>query len=279
VNSASVGRFSSSSPDRRLYQSGPWLVVYGSGPDTNDPVNQVHEQCITHGVDVVLQPIGKIEEVRVDLYTALVVVLSSGLPNPSLALRSFTRLIGYYRARRPQGLASVINGSCEWFKSGVVQVIGPPEIMRHSEMRIALDQACARHEINAPGMLNVFQPYTRSSLRAQRVDEQPIAEKMRDENIERLWHDVQTWGVTSLQDVSTLRKRIDSFRKSQGNEVAERQGFSNQTWQNIIEELRKIVPGFKPPCGRVGTDATQKQLSRLYRSLRIIESYVNDSDK
>lgn len=44
-------------PGWRLYRSGPWLVVHGSGPDSEDAAIQIREQCITRGIDIVLHPI------------------------------------------------------------------------------------------------------------------------------------------------------------------------------------------------------------------------------
>jgi len=49
--------------------------------------------------------------------------------------------------------------------------------------------------------------------------------------------------------------------------------------RNVIKELREIVPELARPDGRGNTKDAQKQLRRLYRGLRIIESYMRGSGK
>lgn len=307
MSGPSVDGALSGPPNWRLYRSGPWLVIYGSGPDSEDTATQVREQCLARGIDVVLCPIDEIRQVRLDRFVGLVVVLPSQLANLSAALRPFARLIGDYRARRPEGLESIINGSCEWFDAGVVQIVGQPTIIQHPEMRIALERVCARHYTTASGLLDVFQPYTTPSLvPTQQLDEQPAGE-VRDENIERLWRDVQAWKVTDIRDVPKLRKRIDDFREHYEDKKFSqlRRPISNisrnrldiildgpynkvagnrKTWmengarvcRDVIEELRKIVPELTRPSN---TKGAQKQLRRLYRNLRIIENYMRGSGK
>lgn len=66
-------------PSWRLYRSGPWLVIYGSGPDSEDTATQVREQCLARGIDAVLCPVDEIRQVRLDRFAGLVVVLPSQL--------------------------------------------------------------------------------------------------------------------------------------------------------------------------------------------------------
>jgi hypothetical protein len=213
-------------------------------------------------------------------------------------------LIGDYRARRPEGLESIINGSCEWFAAGVVQVVGLRAIIQHPAMRTALGRVCARHYTDDSGPLDVFQPYTRRPLLTQQLDEQ-LTSATRDENIERLWRDVQAWGVTDIQDVPRLRKSIDNFRdyyedkrfsqlyRPISNNPQNRLDIildgpdgevagNRTTWmengarvcRNVVEGLKKIVPELTRPSGRNNTKGAQKELRRLYRNLRIIENYM-----
>jgi hypothetical protein len=295
-------------PDRRLYQSGPWLVVYGSGPDSEDTAIQIREQCVVHeNVEVVLCPIDELQPVRLDHFPALIVVLPSQLAVPSAALRPFARLIVDYRARRPEGLESILNETCQWFDAGVVQVVGRRAIMTYSGIRDALDRVCARHYTDDSRLPDVFQPYTRRFVLAQQPDGQPVRE-VRDESIERLWRDVQAWGVTDIRDVPKLRKCIDNFRShyesprfsqlyrpiksiarnrldiildGPDNEVTG----TSKTWmengarvcRNVENELKRTVPGLARPGGCGNTKDAQKQLRRLYRNLRIIESSMRGS--
>lgn len=45
-----------------------------------------------------------------------------------------------------------------------------------------------------------------------------------------------------------------------------------RVYRIVIEELRKIVPELARPDGREGKKDAQKDLGRLYRNLRIIDS-------
>jgi hypothetical protein len=295
-------------PGWPLHQSGPWLVVYGSGPESEDTAVHIRKQCLTRGIGVVLHPIDEIRQVRLDRYPGLVVVLPSQLVDSSAALRPFARLIVDYRARRPEGLASIIDGSCAWFEAGVVHLVGRRMIMQHPELGITRDRICARHYTDQSGLLDLFQPYyTRRLVLAQQLDEYFAADEVRDENIGRLWRDVQAWGVTDIHDVPKLRKCIDDCR-----EHYESSRFSQlyrpirdiprnrldiildgpddqivgdrKTWmengarvcRNVMKELHKIVPELTRPGRRNNTKDAQKQLRRLYRNLRIIESYLRN---
>ena len=298
---------SSGPPGWQLHQSGPWLVVYGSGPDSEDTAVHLRKQCITRGIGVVLHPIDEIRQIHLDRFPGLVVVLPSQLTDPSTALRPFARLIVDYRARRPEGLASIIEGSCEWFDAGVVHVVGRRVIMQHSEMGITRDRVCARHDTEESGLPDLFQPYTRRLVLAQQLDEQLAAGEIRDDNVARLWRDVQAWGVADLHDVPKLRKCIDDCREHYENSrfsqlyrpisaipqnrldiildgPDDQVIGSRKTWmengarvcRNVMGELNKITPKLTRPGGRNNTKDSQKQLRRLYRNLRIIENYLRN---
>lgn len=198
-------------PGWRLYRSGPWLVVYGSGPESEDAAIEVRKQCFACGVDIVLRPIDEVGQARLDRFSGLVVVLPSSLAGPP-PLQPFARLIVDYRARRPEGLESILNGSHDWFDAGVVQVVGRRAIVQHPGFRTALDRVCARHYADDSKPPDVFQPYTaRNFTLVQKLEEQPAGD-LRDESIERLWSDVQAWGVDDIRDVPKLLKCIDGFR-------------------------------------------------------------------
>jgi hypothetical protein len=305
-----VGDASSQPPGWRLYRSGPWLVGYGRGPDSEDTAIQVREQCVARGIEVALHPIDEIQKAHLDHFAGLVVVLPSQLATPSSALLPFTRLIVDYRARRPEGLESILNGSCEWFNAGVVQVVGRRAVIQHPGMRTALDRVCARRYTDDSELLDMFQPYTRPFVLAEQLNEQPRPSAVRDKNIERLWCDVQAWGVTDIKDVPKLRKCIDDFRDHYESKRFSQlyRPFKNiprnrldiildgpideisgtpKTWmengarvcRNVERELKKIVPELARPGGRGNTKDAQKQLRRLYRNLRVIESSLRGPNK
>lgn len=151
-----------SPPGWLLHRSGPWLVVYGQGPESEDAGYQVHEQCAGRDVESVLCPIDEIARVRADLFTftGFVAVLPTQLGEASpKALQEFADLIITYRARRPEGLDSILNDSCKWFRAGVVQVVGQRVIMLRLG-RSALDGVCHQHHTDTSAPLDVFQPYT-----------------------------------------------------------------------------------------------------------------------
>jgi hypothetical protein len=256
---------------------------------------------------VVVHPIDEVRQVRHDRFPGLVVVLPSWLADPAPVLRPFARLIMDYRARRPEGLASIIDGSCAWFDAGVVHVIGRRMIMHHPEMGIIRDRVCVRHYTDESGLPDLFQPYTRRLVVAAQHDEHLVAGEVGDDNIARLWRDVQAWGVTDIHDVPRLRKCIDDCRDHYESsrfpqlyrpisevprnrldiilDGPDDQVVGNRkTWmengarvcRNVVKELNKMVPELTRPGGRKTTKDAQKQLRRLYRNLRIIENYLRD---
>jgi hypothetical protein len=298
---------SSGPPGWQLHQSGPWLVVYGSGPKSEDTAVHLRKQCLTRGIGVVVHPIDEVRQVRHDRFPGLVVVLPSQLADPASVLRPFARLIVDYRARRPEGLASIIDGICVWFDAGVVHVVGRRVIMHHPEMGITRDRVCVRHYTDESGSLDLFQPYTRRLVVAQPSDEDLVAGEVCDENIGRLWRDIQAWGVTDIHDVPRLRKCIDDCRayyeSSRFSQLyrpisevprnrldiildgPDDQVVGNRkTWmengaricRNVIKELNKLVPQLARPGRGGNTKDAQKQLRRLYRNLRIIENYLRN---
>lgn len=302
-----VDNAASGPPGWQLHHSGPWLVVYGSGPESEDTAVHIRKQCLTRGVGVVVHPVDEVRQVRHDRFPGLVVVLPSWLADPAPVLRPFARLIMDYRARRPEGLASIIDGSCAWFDAGVVHVIGRRMIMHHPEMGIIRDRVCVRHYTDESGLPDLFQPYTRRLVVAAQHDENLVAGEVGDDNIARLWRDVQAWGVTDIHDVPRLRKCIDDCRDHYESsrfpqlyrpisevprnrldiilDGPDDQVVGNRkTWmengarvcRNVVKELNKMVPELTRPGGRKTTKDAQKQLRRLYRNLRIIENYLRD---
>jgi hypothetical protein len=302
-----VDNTASGPPGWHLHHSGPWLVVYGSGPESEDTAVHVRKQCLMRGIGVVVHPIDEIRQVHYDRFPGLVVVLPSRLADPALVLRPFARLIIDYRARRPEGLASIIDGSCAWFDAGVVHVIGRRAIMHHAEMGITRARVCVHHYTDEAELPDLFQPYTRRLVVATQPDEQLVARQVDDDNVARLWRDVQAWGVTDIHDVPRLRACIDNCRDHyessrfpqlyrpisevprnrldiildgpDGQVVGNRKTWMEngaRVCRNVVTELNKIVPALTRPGEHKTTKDAQKQLRRLYRNLRIIESYLRD---
>jgi hypothetical protein len=305
-----VDNAASGPPGWPLHHSGPWLVVYGSGPESEDTAVDLRKQCLSRGIGVVVHPIDEIRQVHPDRFPGLVVVLPSRLADPAPVLRPFARLIVDYRARRPEGLATIIDGSCAWFDAGVVHVIGRRMIMHHPEMGSTRDRVCVRHYTDESRSPDLFQPYTRRLVLAAQPDEQCVGGEVGDDNIARLWRDVQAWGVTDIHDVPRLRKCIDDCRDHyessrfpqlyrpisevprnrldiildgpEGQVVGNRKTWMEngaRVCRNVIKELNKITPALTRPGGCKTTKDAQKQLRRLYRNVRIIENYLRNQNQ
>jgi RNA polymerase sigma factor (sigma-70 family) len=289
--------------DRRLSPaaytgSGPWLVVYGRGLESEDVALHVRAQCVVRGIDSALRPIDETAQIRVGRFAGLVAVLPSELDaDPLVELRPFKRLIQDYRAGRPEGIDSILNGSCEWFDAGVVQIIGRRAIMRHPTMKALLNRVCAQHDTEDSTPLNVFEPY--ETRKEQRADD------VYKEGIEHLWLNIQTWGISEISIVPELRKCIDSCRHHYedgrfrqlhrpisglsrnrldiildgpcdvvvGNQKTWMENGA-RVWRHVEKELRKIDSNFRRPVGDGNKRNAQEQLREFYFTLRTVESYM-----
>jgi len=112
---------------KELYQFGPWLVVFGHGAHSEARARQIADQCHARGVDLNLVPVEEVAEFDLSYYVALIVVLPSKPPKGGAVLPTgkIVQIIKAYRARRPDGLDSLLDGSRRWFQVGVVQVSAP----------------------------------------------------------------------------------------------------------------------------------------------------------
>jgi hypothetical protein len=287
----------------------PLLVVYGRGTRAEDVAQDViAHSCADRGLDATVLPIDEIGQVTLVFYRALIVVLPSEVPKDLIGeLRPFMRLIDDYRARRPHGLRSLWEGSCEWFAVGVVQVCGLRAIMQNPRVQALLNRAtvCARHyidEFDPP--VDVFKPYCYRSSTVSDPDSGPN-DNVRRESIRSACRTIRKWGVTDMQMVPRLRQCIDKCRDHYENPrfpqlrrpdprfdrnrldiildgphdlvVGDR-----KTWMEngarvcryVREQLQREVPELDQPCTR----GAQEQLRDLYQALRIVERAMEDPD-
>lgn len=202
-------------PCWKLHGGGPWLIIYGRGPESEDTATRLAEQCTAHSVWFELTPIDEVNQndVRPGYYPGLVAVLPSQVTNPTADLKPFSDLIGNYRARRPETFKSIRTRGRRWFYAGVVHLVGKPEIIQNSLLVATLDSVCAQHCADDSDPVNIFQLYTRPSS--------TLTEPSSENNIERLLRYVHTWGI-ARDDVPKLRKCIDDCRERfENHEMAE----------------------------------------------------------
>lgn len=284
----------------------PFLVVYGRGPRSEDVARGViANRCAARGVYAEVLPIDEIGQATLVYYLALVVVLPTLLTTDmTTTLRPFKHLLNDYRARRPHGLRSFWEGSCEWFAIGVVQVCGLRAIMQHPQTRALLDSVpvCAKHYIDEfDPKVDVFRPYDSGFLILPDPGPRPNDDVHR-ESIGKAWCAIQEWGVTDIQKVPRLRHCIDICRNHYENPrfsqlyrpIPRREQNrldimltgpddvvgDPRTWMDngarvcryVREQLQREAPELEQPSAR----RVQEQLRELYQNLRIVEKVMED---
>jgi hypothetical protein len=293
----------------KLHRSGPFLVVYGSGPRAEDVALEAARQCAARGVHAEMRPIDEIRQVRLVFYLALIVVLPSVLMTDpavvAVVLPPFKRLILDYRARRPEGLRSLQDGNCEWFAVGVLQVCGLRAIMQHPQTKDLLEGArvCAKHYIDDfEPTVDVFRPYDSEFSILPDPDPGPDGDVV-GRSIEDARQTIREWGVVDMHKVPRLRQRIDECRDHfetnrfsalyRPNPSAPNSNMldlildgphgvigDQKAWlenaarvcRYVREQLKKEVPG----CEQPSTRRVQQQLRKLYQILRIVEQAIGD---
>jgi hypothetical protein len=293
-------------PGTAAHRIEPFLITYGSGPKAEDVARRIAADCAARAVHVDLHPIDEIAELTLVFYLALIVVLPSA-PTTDMArmLQPFKRLILDYRARRPNGLRSLQQGHCEWFTVGVLQVCGLRGIMKHPQTKALLNSAdvCATHYIDDfDPTVDVFKPYDSGPQAHPDLDAEPD-DDVYGKSIGDAWNAIQKWGVTDIQKVPNIRRRIDECRHHyETNRFAAlyrpnpRAPNSNMldlildgphemigdriAWlenaarvcRYVREQLRHQVPELEHPSTR----RVQQQLRQLYQNLRIVEKAMGD---
>lgn len=93
---------------------GPWLVIHGTGAESEDIAHSVVERCTGRDVATRLRTVDEISDLNLVTYTGLSVSLPTTLvTNVADALKPFADLVVDYRARRRPGLELILNGSRE----------------------------------------------------------------------------------------------------------------------------------------------------------------------
>lgn len=231
-------------PCSQLHGSGPWLIVYGRGPQSEDTATYLRQRCVDHSVWCELKSIDEVNhEVPLVSFPGLVAVLPSQVTEPAADLDPFSHLIRNYRARRPDGFESNRNRGRAWFYAGVVHLVGRSEIMQNSLIVATQKFVCAQYCVDNSDPVDVFQLYTHPFPILKQWSNESNSNK---ETIQRLLSEVQAWGIT-MDDVPKIRKSIDDCRGSFENEskypalfrplqIFRRSGSSDKAWEiNMLD--------------------------------------------
>lgn len=288
-----------------LYRTGPWVVVYGHGLESEDAATRVCEQCSRHNVDTECHAIDQVAAKVRSLanFLGLVVVLPSACtPSLPAELKQSADLIISYRARRPEGLESLLNRDCRWYEAGVIHVLGLHGFMSHPRIRSALARSCARYYLDYPSRsFDVFKIYTGQNV--------PSVKPPEPETIKELWRYLESWGLTNIKDIPRMLTCIDSCREYYedprfpqlyrpvpgypGNrldiilegppdlEAGDHKTWMEngaRVWRHVQAQLRDIEPDFGRPEG-LNAKGAQAALRDFYLTLKIMDRYMRDSDE
>jgi hypothetical protein len=260
-------------------------------------------------VSAVLVTVDEVDD-RIDLayYMALIVILPATLlpGRPAISLRQFVEIIRVYRARRPDGLASLLNASRQWFEVGVVQMLGTTDVLRHPTLEPIVNRVCVvRHldddlPVDKLDAFDIYDSYGQSPGRPPPGDTNHLA---RSTDVLRAY--IRSWGIpTTLDAVSNARQLIDSCRKNYENsrfpalhrpidgldlnrlcilldldesEITVPPG--HKKWmengarvaREVMRKLGSEFPDLRRPDGRDRTKGSQQALRELYRTLVALE--------
>ncbi|MDQ2880458.1 MAG: hypothetical protein M3Y48_04130 [Actinomycetota bacterium] len=299
-------------PER--YRSGPWLVIYGHGPASEDAAKQVCEECTLHGVDTKCCAIDQVASINLAYFTALVLVLPSARTASLLStLEQFVRAILSYCARRPYGLNELLYGNCAWYEAGVIHVIGLRGIMQHPRVKSALARDCVKYYLDDLDPPDLFKAYDGQKVdlahtSTQNSDAHIFCGNDERADIDSIWRYLQSWGLTSSENVPQIRKCIEGCRDRYEDDrfPALRRPNPNapssnmldlildgphvvvgdpktwmengaRVWRYVERRIREIEPNFHRPKGAKKRGA-QAALRQFYLNLRIISDYISLSD-
>lgn len=256
-----------------------------------------------------MRPIDEIRQIRLVFYLALIVVLPSVLMTDpavvAVVLPPFKRLLLDYRARRPDGLRSLRDGSCEWFAVGVLQVCGLRAIMQHPRTRDLLDSAgvCVKHYIDDfEPTVDIFRIYD-SGFPILPESSPGLDGDVYERSIESARQTIQELGLVDMQKVSRLRQCINECRHhfeadrfsalyrpnpSAPNSdmldlildgphdvIGDRTAWLENT-ARVCRYVRKQLQREMSALEQPGTRRVQQQLRELYQSLQIVEQAMGD---
>ena len=284
-----------------LYQSGPWLVIFGHGTHSEARAHQLEDQCHVRGVHPVLVPVDEVVGDDLSYYMALIVVLPPTSPEgpPASSMGKIVEIIKTYRARRPDGLTSLLDGSRRWFQVGVVQVFGTHDAHEHAGLESITDRICLVHRVDDEEPIDPFEVY---KAHGQPASPRPGSSDHLARSTRSLRAYLLLWGFSDPEDALRARGLIDGCRRRyedprfrvlrrplHGRDLnqldflldePEARAPGHKKWmengarvaRDVFEELEGKFPNFHRPNGRNNTKDAQKDLRKLYRALCAIEA-------
>lgn len=293
---------------KELYETGPWLIVHGHGTESEELAEKIAEQCAARGVSYEPMTADEARSVELRHFFALLVVLptAAGLPT---SLDDIAELVRTYRARRPDGLRSLLDGTRRWFEAGVVQLFGAAELLDTPAIR-QIEQLICRYRLTGRGTVPApFLPYEGGSAPEDRV---PVATDLYGASVDVHRRTVTSWGIAwSRAEVSAVRQAIDGMRdcwesqtfsdlrrpdkRRQINRldfllddpnhlppesVCERKKWTEggqRVVRKVLEDLGALFPGLGRPESRRNKKGLQREFHELYRALRQAEGLLSGS--
>jgi len=293
---------------KELYQSGPLLVVFGHGTHSEARAHQVADQCRARGVHFDLVPVDEVAGLDLSYYVALIVILpSTSLQGrPATSTDKIVEVIKTYRARRPEGLVSLLDGSRRWFQVGVVQVFGTPDAHQHEGLESITDRICLVHRVDDDEFIDPFDVY---QAHGQSVSPRHGPTDHLAVSVHSLGEYLRSWGLSIPEDASGARELIDGCRRHyedprfrvlhrpiQGRDLnqldflldePDTRAPGHKKWvengarvaRYVFDELERQFPDFHRPNGRDDTKDAQKDLHKLYKALRVVEAALKVLDQ
>lgn len=299
-----------------FYRSGPWLIVYGHGPESEDKANELAAQCRARGVDFEISAIDDADPYRDHLrsFHALLFVLPSVTGSPRQKdLRLITEFLKAYRATRTEGLGPLLDGTRRWFEVGVIQIFPsiPTDDAADAELRAATHLVDCYHVMKdgeSPGPFEAYEQARRPRPPVPRPHRSQIARSIKE--LRALLH---SWGMEwRLTDVVEARQFIDNMRRNWESrtytdlyrpvEGAERNRLdfllddptyrppasecTRKKWMEggqrvvtrVLDELQERYPHIHRPAQRDGKKGKQEEFQNFYQTLRAAEEVLRIDD-
>jgi hypothetical protein len=300
-----------------FHRSGPWIIIYGHGPESEDRAAELAAQCRARGVDYEMSAIDEAEPYKDHLrwFNALLFVLPSVTGSLRESdLRRIAEFVRAYRATRTEGLSPLLDGSRRWFEVGVIQVFASVlgDELADAEIRSVLHLVDCLHVIKDDETLTPFAAYERASRLSPPTPQPRRSELAR--SIKELRATLHSWGMEwRLTDVVEARQFIDSMRRAwesnaysdlrrpvkgaernrldfllddpnydpPANECPRKQWMEGgqRVVTRVLDELHERYPNIQRPAHRQGKKGKQEEFQRFYQTLRSAEEVLRIDDK
>lgn len=271
--------------------------------------NAVLRQCERAGITVDVVPLDELDPQDASSYPGLLIALPTSLDDSwPQQCATITGLIEAYRARRRDGLDTLLHKRCSWHRAGVIQLIGPRAIVDHPALREAASRTCARQYLGRPvDVIRVYDPAAWTARTALTLAPPADPSTDGDARLRPLWQYLCSWHISAISSVPLLLDVIEQcrafyenpafpamYRPVAGMELnrlsfildghpysptpQERTSWHEngaRAWRRVEEQLRQVEPELARPAGRANTRGAQKDLHHLYLALRTLADYLH----